>query len=98
MSGRDVLRNLVKTQLVIKLLKEQVATIKRVLRIFANELELSRTRRNNGAVNQSLLRKLALNLLKAEKASKKKIVLKRKRLKALMDEEFLENVIFEKKD
>ncbi|WP_339365974.1 hypothetical protein [Vallitalea maricola] len=87
-----------KTQLVIKLLKEQVATIKRVLRIFANELELSRTRRNNGAVNQSLLRKLALNLLKAEKASKKKIVLKRKRLKALMDEEFLENVIFEKKD
>lgn len=54
----------------------------------------SRVRKNNGAVNQSLLRKTALNMMKLEKISKKKMALKRKRLRASIDEVFLEQVIF----
>ena len=56
----------------------------------------SRVRKNNGAVNQSMLRKIALNMLKTEKVSKKKMSIKRKRLYASMDENYLEKVIFNK--
>jgi predicted transposase YbfD/YdcC len=56
----------------------------------------SRVRTNNGATNLSQLRKIALNILREEKVSKKKkkIALKRKRLWAGADEDFLEKVIF----
>lgn len=55
----------------------------------------SRVRKNNGAANQSMLKKIALNILKQEKASKKKTSLKLKRFKASIDEKFLENIISE---
>lgn len=53
----------------------------------------SRVRKNNGAVNQSMLKKIALNILKQEKVSEKKISLKLKRYKASLNEEFLEDII-----
>lgn len=53
----------------------------------------SRVRKNNGAQNQSMLKKMAMNMLKTEEVTKKKISLKRKRFKAAMDEEFLEEII-----
>lgn len=53
----------------------------------------SRVRKNNGAQNQSMLKKIAMNILKTEKVTKKKISLRRKRFKAAMDVEFLEEII-----
>ncbi|SHK28081.1 Predicted transposase YbfD/YdcC associated with H repeats [Paramaledivibacter caminithermalis DSM 15212] len=53
----------------------------------------SRVRKNNGAQNQSMLKKMAMNILKTEKVTKKKISLRRKRFKAAMNIEFLEEII-----
>lgn len=53
----------------------------------------SRVRKNNGAINQSMLRKIALNILKTETITKKKTSLKLKRFKALADENFLTEII-----
>ncbi len=53
----------------------------------------SRVRKNNGAINQSMLRKIALNILKTETITKKKTSLKLKRFKALADENFLTKLI-----
>lgn len=53
----------------------------------------SRVRKNNGAANQSMLRKMALNILKQEKITKKKTSLKLKRFKALANENFLTEII-----
>ena len=55
----------------------------------------SRVRKNNGAINQSLLRKIALNILKSETVSKKKRSLKLKRFKSSADENFLAELIKE---
>lgn len=53
----------------------------------------SRVRINNGAANQSMLKKIALNILKQENVSKKKRSLKLKRFKASLDEEFLDKIV-----
>ena len=53
----------------------------------------SRVRKNNGAANQSMLKKMAMNILKMEKITTKKTSLKLKRFKAAMDEGFLEKLI-----
>jgi predicted transposase YbfD/YdcC len=53
----------------------------------------SRVRKNNGAANQSMLKKIALNILKQEKTTKKKTSLKLKRFKASIDESFLTEII-----
>ena len=53
----------------------------------------SRVRKNNGALNQSMLKKIALNILKQEKVTEKKISLKFKRYQSSLNEEFLENII-----
>lgn len=53
----------------------------------------SRVRKNNGAINQSMLKKIALNILKQEKVTKKKMSLKLKRFKASIDENFLEEIV-----
>ena len=53
----------------------------------------SRVRKNNGATNQSMLRKIALNILKTEIITKKKTSLKLKRFKASIDEIFLTKLI-----
>lgn len=53
----------------------------------------SRVRKNNGAINQSMLRKIALNILKTETITKKKTSLKLKRFKASIDENFLTKLI-----
>jgi len=55
--------------------------------------DYNRTRINNSAENLSMLRKIALNLLKLEKETKKKRSLKSKRYIASMDIEFLEKVM-----
>lgn len=53
----------------------------------------SRVRKNNGAANQSMLKKISLNILKTENISTTKISLKNKRYQASFDEEFLKAVI-----
>jgi len=53
----------------------------------------SRVRKNNGAVNQSMLKKIALNILKQEKVSTKKTSLKIKRYKASLNEQYLDGII-----
>ena len=53
----------------------------------------SRVRKNNGAINQSMLKKIALNILKTETITKKKTSLKLKRFKASIDESFLSKLI-----
>ena len=53
----------------------------------------SRVRKNNGAINQSMVKKIALNILKQEKVSEKNISLRRKRKKASRDDKFLERII-----
>jgi hypothetical protein len=45
-----------------------------------------RCRKDNGALNLSLIRKAAINLIKHDKT--RKLPLKRKRLKAAMDHEY----------
>lgn len=63
-----------------------------ILDVVFNE-DNSRVRKNNGAVNQSLLKKIALNILKQEKVTTKKTSLKIKRYKASLDEQFLDEII-----
>jgi len=53
----------------------------------------SRVRVNNGAENLSLLRKLALNVLRNEKVTKKKMSLRLKRKKTLINIDFLQEVM-----
>ena len=53
----------------------------------------SRVRKNNGAINQSMLKKITLNILKQEQVSEKNISLRRKRKKAARDDKFLEEII-----
>ncbi|GAU77876.1 mobile element protein [Fusibacter sp. 3D3] len=55
----------------------------------------SRVRMNNGAANQSMLKKIAMNILKQETITKKKTSLKLKRYKASIDESFLTKVVSE---
>lgn len=53
----------------------------------------SRVRKNNGAVNQSMIKKISLNILKQETVSDKNMSLRRKRKKAARDETFLEDIV-----
>lgn len=53
----------------------------------------SRVRMNNSAENMSLLRKMALNILRNEKITKKKMSLNLKRKKAIMNIDFLEQIL-----
>ncbi len=53
----------------------------------------SRARINNSAENMSLLRKIALNILKNEKVTVKKMSLNLKRKKAIMNIDFLEKIL-----
>lgn len=55
----------------------------------------SRVRKNNGAANQSMLKKIALNILKTETITKKKTSLNMKRFRAGIDETFLGAIIDE---
>ncbi len=52
--------------------------------------DCSRVRKDHGAKNLSILRKMTLNLLKSDK--KQKISIKRKRLKAAMNKDYLESL------
>ena len=53
----------------------------------------SRVRVNNSAENMSLLRKMALNILRNEKITEKKMSLRLKRKKAIMNVSFLEEIL-----
>lgn len=53
----------------------------------------SRVRKNNGAANLSQLKKIALNIMKTEEVTTKKMSLKMKRYKAAMNEEFLSKIV-----
>lgn len=53
----------------------------------------SRVRKNNGAANLSQLKKIALNVLKIEEVTIKKMSLKMKRYKAAMNEDFLGEIV-----
>jgi len=53
----------------------------------------SRVRKNNGASNLSGLKKIALNVLKAEKVTKKKTSLKMKRYMARLNADFLSEIL-----
>lgn len=55
--------------------------------------DASRIRNGNAAENMSTLRKVAINLLKQEK-SKPKLSVKRKRFEAILDEGYLDKIIF----
>lgn len=55
----------------------------------------SRVRMNNSAANQSMLKKIAMNILKQETITKKKTSLKLKRYKASIDESFLTKIVSE---
>ena len=55
----------------------------------------SRVRTNNGAANQSMLKKIVLNVLKNEKITTKKTSLRRKRYRASLESKFLEDIIDE---
>ena len=50
-----------------------------------------RTRKNNASENLSVLHKFAYNILKNDKSTKKS--LKRKRLKASLNEKYLEKIL-----
>ena len=63
-----------------------------ILDVVFNE-DNSRVRKNNGAVNQSMLKKIALNILKKEKVITKKTSLKMKRYKACLNEKLLDKII-----
>ena len=53
----------------------------------------SRVRKNNGAKNQSIIKKIAMNILKKETVTKKKISKNRKRFKAALDIDYLEKIV-----
>lgn len=53
----------------------------------------SLVRKNNGAENLSMLRKIGMNLLKKEMPDQKKMSKNMKRFRAAMDEKFLEEII-----
>lgn len=53
----------------------------------------SRVRKNNGAINQSMIKKISLNILKQEKVSGNTISLRRKRNKAARDDNYLKEII-----
>ena len=55
--------------------------------------DASRIRKGNAAENMSTLRKVAVNLLKQEK-SQTKLSVKRKRFAAILDEHYLDKIIF----